>query len=299
MSGCEGRLIRAHLLPRDLLRRYATRHGFTFEQQRRLEWDPRGWVWACGGATGLGGHHHEFDTMRSLRVPRSKLPASTLELARELGLLWWVDREYGRRRIPLLAERAEPSVTSERAETHAPPAVLKRANGRVTLEQAERADSSDSTGGSERADEHKTTVKRQRVASSKSSVQKERAVIDEPPELPERVETPEAAVREERAEVYEFARADLTSEELERPCVQRRALPHQSDKKVGHCDYREQFHAQRPAVEGRTTLPNAASVESSTTVVGFSTRRGLNSYKRRTAVHAEKLTQKATRAPEK
>ncbi len=83
---CEGRLIRAHLIPRQLLRREG--HGGMVD-------DPRTWVWSCGGAMGVGGHHGMLDYSRRLRVPFEALPAGVVEIAEELGLSWWVAREYG------------------------------------------------------------------------------------------------------------------------------------------------------------------------------------------------------------
>lgn len=83
---CEGRLIRAHLIPRQLLKR---------EGLAAFVDDHRGYVYACGGAMGNSGHHGALDCARTLRVPRCALPAAVEEMAEELGLEWWLDREYG------------------------------------------------------------------------------------------------------------------------------------------------------------------------------------------------------------
>ncbi len=85
---CDGRLIRAHLLPRHLLRREGNAGAIA---------DPRSWVPACGGPTGCSGHHGIFDygSVRTLRVPREALPAGVEELAAELDLGWYLDRKYG------------------------------------------------------------------------------------------------------------------------------------------------------------------------------------------------------------
>ncbi len=83
---CEGRLIRAHLLPRQLLKR----EGF----QSYID-DPRGWVPACGGAMGNSGHHGALDVARTLRIPRAALPTAVEEMAADLDLLWWLEREFG------------------------------------------------------------------------------------------------------------------------------------------------------------------------------------------------------------
>jgi hypothetical protein len=85
---CDGRLIRAHLIPVHLLKR-----------EVRQAWaaanDPRSWVWACGGPMGNAGHHGMLDASRTLRIPRDRLPRGLEALAEDLGLGWWLDREYG------------------------------------------------------------------------------------------------------------------------------------------------------------------------------------------------------------
>ncbi len=86
MPPCTGRLVRAHLLPVQLLKR----NGLADKAP-----DPRAWVPACGGVCGDSGHHGAFDTARTLRVPRSAIPADTEQFAAELGLTWFLDREYG------------------------------------------------------------------------------------------------------------------------------------------------------------------------------------------------------------
>lgn len=110
---CSGRLVRGHLLPRALMRR-ELRFGLVFEDGawRKLQRtedryelpyrsltdlvnDPRSWVPMCGGITGSGAHHGRVDYSRTLRIPRSMIPAATEEFAAEIGLLWYLDREYG------------------------------------------------------------------------------------------------------------------------------------------------------------------------------------------------------------
>lgn len=88
-GACDGRLVKCHLLPQQLLRRELGR-GW-----RRVAMDPRSWVWGCGGGVGVGGHHGALDYARTLRVPRERIPAATEALAAELGLAWWLEREYG------------------------------------------------------------------------------------------------------------------------------------------------------------------------------------------------------------
>jgi len=80
--------VKCHLLPAQLIRR-------ELGKSSRLVWDPRVWVWGCGGPTGCSGHHGALDTARTLRVPREKLPPGLEEFAAEHGLGWWLDRTYG------------------------------------------------------------------------------------------------------------------------------------------------------------------------------------------------------------
>jgi hypothetical protein len=94
MPPCAGELIRAHLIPRQVLNAELTR----FDALQAIH-DPRSWVWACGGPMGNAGHHGMFDTGRILRVPRTAIPSRTEMFAVEIDLTWWLDREYGSRAL--------------------------------------------------------------------------------------------------------------------------------------------------------------------------------------------------------
>jgi hypothetical protein len=83
MTPCFGKLVRVHLIPRRML-------------PVALHADRRGWVLGCGGIVGTTGHHGMLDYSRTLRIPRAAIPNCTEDLAHELGLVWWLDREYGR-----------------------------------------------------------------------------------------------------------------------------------------------------------------------------------------------------------
>jgi hypothetical protein len=85
---CSGRLVKAHLIPRQVLKREVGK-GWS-----RYVKDERSFVPACGGLVGLSGHHGALDHY-ALRIPRAAIPAGTEELAAELGLTWWLDRRYG------------------------------------------------------------------------------------------------------------------------------------------------------------------------------------------------------------
>ena len=84
VAKCDGRLVRCHLIPKQKIAKAGGR-----------VWDRRSWVWGCGGPTGVGGHHGQLDSSRTLHIPRACLPAGLEELAMELGLLWWLDQTYG------------------------------------------------------------------------------------------------------------------------------------------------------------------------------------------------------------
>jgi hypothetical protein len=87
MPACDGRLRKAHLIRRQVLER---------EAPDADPWDPRVWVFACGGPMGNAGHHGMLDAgHRLLRIPRDAIPPGTEAFAAEHGLTWWLDREYG------------------------------------------------------------------------------------------------------------------------------------------------------------------------------------------------------------
>jgi hypothetical protein len=100
---CDGRLVKAHLISRQFLRRelmdrtmlsMAPRADCERAVDAKIA-DPRSWVWACGGPMGNAGHHGMLDASRTLRIPRDRLPAGLEEFAEELGLTWYLCREYG------------------------------------------------------------------------------------------------------------------------------------------------------------------------------------------------------------
>jgi hypothetical protein len=108
---CDGRLVRCHLVPRRVIaeavqkRLHDARRAGEITREEydarvsgeivRANRDERSWVWGCGGPMGNAGHHGMLDASRTLRVPRHRLPVAVVEFAEELGLGWWVDREYG------------------------------------------------------------------------------------------------------------------------------------------------------------------------------------------------------------
>lgn len=110
---CDGALIRAHLLPKQLTRREfphgavfengawrklgrnEDRYDLPFRSLREIHDDPRSWVSVCGGPMGNAGHHGQLDYSRKLRIARADLPPAVEAFAAELGLSWHLDRTYG------------------------------------------------------------------------------------------------------------------------------------------------------------------------------------------------------------
>jgi hypothetical protein len=92
---CDGQLVRAHLIARQRIVREVTKR-LPKEEAFQIIWDPRVWVPACGGPTGIGGHHGMLDGY-SLSVPRSALPEGLEAFAAEYGLSWALDRDFGLR----------------------------------------------------------------------------------------------------------------------------------------------------------------------------------------------------------
>lgn len=129
---CEGALVRCHLLERQKLRQAYPDGALALEGLLRTLWrcdlieeipervyypihlweqtvypagiapaftldsladDPRLWRPGCGGITGIGGHHGLLDGFK-LKPPRSAIPEETLDAARELGLLWAIERDH-------------------------------------------------------------------------------------------------------------------------------------------------------------------------------------------------------------
>jgi hypothetical protein len=79
MPPCDGQLIRAHLIPRQLLLR-----ELPAEMAAGVINDPRTWVMACGGPIGNAGHHGMLDVSKRVRIPRRRLPPDLEALAVEL-----------------------------------------------------------------------------------------------------------------------------------------------------------------------------------------------------------------------
>jgi hypothetical protein len=119
-GACDGQLVRAHLVPKQAVRREFPRGAYRKAEghpwlpllERNVHdvrtvaldgqvmpldgllWDERLWVPACGGPTGIGGHHGAYDCGR-IAVPPEKLPPGLREYLAELGLEWMIERYFG------------------------------------------------------------------------------------------------------------------------------------------------------------------------------------------------------------
>lgn len=103
---CDGRPVRVHLIPRQQIARAIESRMCALRDPKvvnaavlQANRDERGWVLGCGGPMGVSGHHGMLDSSRKLRIPRHRLPQEVEEFAEELGLGWWLDREYGPRHL--------------------------------------------------------------------------------------------------------------------------------------------------------------------------------------------------------
>lgn len=103
LGGCQGRLVKAHLIPKQRIRRelVPARYPAGSSARKRFRervdgavWDSRCWAWMCGGATGLGGHHGAFDA-KQIELHRNDLPKGLEEFAVEYGLAWSLEADYG------------------------------------------------------------------------------------------------------------------------------------------------------------------------------------------------------------
>lgn len=81
---CAGRLELAHLIRAQVIRKEVSR-------DERIVWCSAVCRWACHA------HHGQLDQAKTLRIPRSAIPAETEVWAAENGLEWWLTRVYGER----------------------------------------------------------------------------------------------------------------------------------------------------------------------------------------------------------
>lgn len=83
-SPCDGRMEHAHLIREQTIRKHVSR-------SKLILWAPAVWRPACHR------HHGLLDQSKTLRIPRSAIPAETEAWALEHGLSWWLAETYGER----------------------------------------------------------------------------------------------------------------------------------------------------------------------------------------------------------
>ena len=94
LGDCQGRLVRAHLIPKSRMRRHlAYELKMSPDEIERTIWDERAWIPLCGGPTGIGGHHGRLDS-KQLHLNYSELPTAVKEFAEEYRLEWSLARDY-------------------------------------------------------------------------------------------------------------------------------------------------------------------------------------------------------------
>lgn len=81
---CSGRMQKAHLIREQVIRREVSR-------AKAVLWHPAVWRPACVR------HHSLLDQKRTLKIPRSAIPAETEAWAAANGLTYWLDKTYGER----------------------------------------------------------------------------------------------------------------------------------------------------------------------------------------------------------
>jgi hypothetical protein len=86
---CEGRLVKAHLVPKQTLKR-ELHLDKTFPNPLTPIWDSRCWRWMCGGwGYGSSGHHGAYD---AYQIRLHAWPEDFLEFLREYDIEWMADR---------------------------------------------------------------------------------------------------------------------------------------------------------------------------------------------------------------
>jgi hypothetical protein len=107
LGGCEGRLVKAHLIPKSSIKRELSarlgRHcvhtpktcpyGAVCADCGMAEilaaiWDERCWRWMCGGAVGLSGHHGAYDA-KQIRL--DEWPQDFVEFLVEHEIHWMTE----------------------------------------------------------------------------------------------------------------------------------------------------------------------------------------------------------------
>jgi hypothetical protein len=86
LGGCEGRLVKAHLVPKQTIRRELVHRKpkALYVDPEEIVWDSRCWRWMCGGwGYGSSGHHGAYD---AYQIRLHAWPEDFLEFLREYDI---------------------------------------------------------------------------------------------------------------------------------------------------------------------------------------------------------------------
>jgi hypothetical protein len=90
LGGCEGRLVKAHLVPKSAIKKELRRPGRGTGYIKAAISDPRCWRWMCGGlGYGNAGHHGAYD---AYQIRLHAWPEDFLQFLREYDIEWMADR---------------------------------------------------------------------------------------------------------------------------------------------------------------------------------------------------------------
>jgi hypothetical protein len=84
LGGCQGRLVKAHLVPKQAIRREVPK-----ADECGVPWDDRAWRWMCGGPTGIGGHHGAYD---AYQIRLHAWPEDFLRFLCEYDIEWMAEK---------------------------------------------------------------------------------------------------------------------------------------------------------------------------------------------------------------
>jgi hypothetical protein len=88
LGDCQGRLVKAHLVPKGRIAKELRSAGAGELEIRDAIWDPRCWRPMCGGSSGLGGHHGQYDAKQ---IHLDEWPQDFVEFLVEHEIHWMTE----------------------------------------------------------------------------------------------------------------------------------------------------------------------------------------------------------------